>query len=232
MLARRFGPANKGVAIACLVFVVLFGAVGFVRMRGTPAITIDRAEAGAPERESASTHNTATNVQEEGGGDQRAPGADDQEPQQAYVHVDGAVASPGVYCVQGTSPRVNDAVQLAGGLTAEADTASLNLAAPLADGQKVHVPLVGESPLEAEAADGDASESSTGQAMGSEPSTVNINTANEEELQRLPGVGEATAVAIVRDREQNGSFSSPDDIMRVSGIGEKKFEKMREMICV
>ena len=61
---------------------------------------------------------------------------------------------------------------------------------------------------------------------------VNINTASAEELQALPGVGPATAAAIVEERERNGPFASPEDIMRVSGIGEKKYQKMQAMICV
>ncbi|MBM6775245.1 ComEA family DNA-binding protein, partial [Olsenella profusa] len=61
---------------------------------------------------------------------------------------------------------------------------------------------------------------------------VNINTADVAELDELPGVGEATAAAIVEDRERNGPFAAPEDLMRVSGIGEKKFEKLEGLICV
>jgi competence protein ComEA len=75
----------------------------------------------------------------------------------------------------------------------------------------------------------DAGATDTGTA---DASRINVNTATVEELQRLPGVGEATAASIVDDREQNGPFSSAEDLMRVSGIGEKKFDKMRGMIDV
>ena len=61
---------------------------------------------------------------------------------------------------------------------------------------------------------------------------MNINTASEAELDELPGVGPSTAAAIVEDRQSNGAFSSPEDLMRVSGIGEKKFTKLRDHICV
>ena len=66
----------------------------------------------------------------------------------------------------------------------------------------------------------------------STPSLVNINLAGVDELDELPGVGPATAQAIVDDREENGSFSSIEDIMRVSGIGEAKFERMRDLISI
>lgn len=141
------------------------------------------------------------------------------------VHVDGAVASPGVYRIQGRDLRLIDAVTRAGGLLPEADTQTLNLAAPLADGMKVHVPVAGEV-VEATAPQYDAG----GDAAASE--LVNINTATMEELMALPGVGEATARSIVEDRTNNGPFTSPEDIMRVSGIGEKKFARMRDEICV
>jgi len=103
------------------------------------------------------------------------------------------------------------------------DRASINRASILQDGQKVYVPKVGEAPQ--------ASGSATG-AAATGGTLVNINTATVEDLDGLPGVGEATAQAIVDDREANGAFASIEDLMRVSGIGEKKFEKLRDLICV
>lgn len=129
----------------------------------------------------------------------------------------------------------------AGGLAEDADTTRINLAASLSDGQKVYVPRQGEETPEDVAQDaGGAEDAATGAAGGAVGAagdsagsgTVDINTADATELQRLPGVGEATAAAIVEDRTRNGPFASPEDIMRVSGIGEKKFERMRAMIRV
>lgn len=157
-----------------------------------------------------------------------APQADEgsrEEPVPVVVHVDGAVASPGVYELAGEGVRVGDAVEAAGGLLDEADLSTVNLAAPVHDGEKVHVPAEGEEPaVVAEAAVGGSAPAGDG--------TVDINTAGLEELMALPGVGEATAAAIIEDRERLGPFDSPEDIMRVSGIGEKKFERMREKIRV
>ena len=147
------------------------------------------------------------------------------------VHVDGAVKKPGVYELDlPEGARVADAVDAAGGLLKDADTTSLNLAACVEDAMKVHVPAKGEAvgtgqPGTSQAA---AANSSSGVSTG----LININTASSEQLDDLPGVGDATANAIVRDREANGPYKSPEDLMRVSGIGEKKFEKMKDRICV
>lgn len=143
------------------------------------------------------------------------------------VHVDGAVAQPGVFTLVDGS-RVNDAVLAAGGLTEEADTSTTNLAAPLADGAKVHIPTSDELAAPVSAEGGGA----TGAASASSNGLVNINTATSADLQTLSGVGEATAAAIIEDREANGPFTSPEDLMRVSGIGEKKFAKIKDHICV
>lgn len=147
----------------------------------------------------------------------------------AIVHIDGAVISPGVYELSGGSPRVRDAVEAAGGLAEDADTSSLNLAAPVTDGQKVYVARLGEALAEG-ASQGDAAGFSP--SAESDGGLVNINSATTDELDSLPGVGPSTAAAIVEDREANGPFTSPEDLMRVSGIGEKKFAKLRDHICV
>ena len=140
---------------------------------------------------------------------------------EVVVHVDGAVASPGVYRLDGDDVRACDAVDAAGGLLEEADTSNVNLAQEIADGSKIRIPFAGEAEAEASPA-GDESA-----ARG-----INLNTAGLEELMELPGVGEQTAQAILEDRERLGPFASVDDLMRVSGIGEKKLEKIRPYACV
>lgn len=208
---------------AILVAVVGIGGIGALRLAaGTPAI-VERSQA-AEETPEAQTSPQTEQAQQEA-----SSAAVGQKPAGIVVHVDGAVAAPGVYVLLQDAPRINDAVQKAGGLTQEADTSGLNLAAPLEDGQKVHVPAIGEQtmPLPDEGIDSPATTGAT-----NTPSLVNINSATEAELQSLPGVGEATASAIVQDRQNLGEFSSIEDIMRVSGIGEKKFSKIKELICV
>ena len=141
------------------------------------------------------------------------------------IDVDGAVVAPGVVEVPAGS-RVADAIEAAGGLAEDADVSGINRAAPLVDGEKVYVPRVGE----AAPASAGASSSSDGDEESFSP--VNINTASLSELDELPGIGPATAQAIIDDREENGPFASIEDIMRVSGIGEKKFENLAPYICV
>lgn len=146
-----------------------------------------------------------------------------------FVHIDGAVAAPGVYELTGAHPRVNDAVMAAGGLAGDADTAALNLAAALSDGEKIHVPRQGEAVASGQTFSGPASGSDGGASLSG---VININTATAEELDSLPGIGPSTAAAIVEDRERNGPFASPEDLMRVSGIGEGKFSKLKDQIRV
>lgn len=154
--------------------------------------------------------------------------SDGSEIQEVVVDVTGAVVAPTVARLPAGS-RVDDAVLAAGGYAEDADLSAINRAALLVDGQKVHVPRVGET----SAAEGggysfgqDVSAASDGSGL------VNINTADASALDALPGVGPATAEAIIKDREENGPFASIEDIMRVSGIGEKKFENLKDAICV
>lgn len=166
------------------------------------------------------------------------PGAEqaeqaEQEPEPRYiVHVDGAVAAPGVVELFGADLRVYDAVTAAGGLLEDADTSQVNLAEPLSDGAKIHIPHAGEEPAEQALPVVGQAETSGATGAGGGTALVNINTASVEELQTLSGVGEVTARAIVDEREQNGPYATVEDIMRVSGIGEKKFAKLRDHICV
>lgn len=146
-----------------------------------------------------------------------------------FVHIDGAVVAPGVYELTGALPRVNDAVIAAGGLAGDADTSTLNLAAVLSDGEKIHVPRQGEAMAAGQTSSGAASGPDVG---ASSSGVININTATAEELDSLPGIGPSTAAAIVEDRERNGPFASPEDLMRVSGIGEGKFSKLKDQIRV
>ena len=207
-------PVRLG--IACLVLAVAAFAFGALRAQGGGGVELvrDEGESGIVE--------DASGVGAQGDSD---PGSSvTANPAPVVVHVDGAVANPGVYELRGVTPRARDAIEAAGGLTEDADTTSLNLAQAVTDGSKVHVPHTGEAPAQ-------TAQSSTG-GGGAAAGPVNINTAGADELKTLPGVGDATAASIIREREDHGPFTSPEDIMRVSGIGEKKFEKIRDGICV
>ena len=144
------------------------------------------------------------------------------------VHVSGAVAAPGVYRLP-SGARVADAVQAAGGFSEGAAPDALNLARLLNDGEQVAVP----TPEEAQqAAASGASDAAAGAAGAAPSGKVNLNSAGVAELDTLPGIGPATAQRIVADRESNGPFASVDDLKRVSGIGDKKFEQLASLVCV
>lgn len=149
---------------------------------------------------------------------------------EVYVDVDGAVVRPGVYRLK-EGARVSQALDAAGGLTVEADVTGLNRASKITDGQKIYVPTVGEQQAAA-AVGGAESSAATTPGAGSSSGLVNINTASVAELQTLSGIGPSMAQSIIDERTKNGAFASVDDLMRVSGIGEKKLAKIKDCICV
>lgn len=202
----------KKLLIVGAVVLVVLGIVGYLQLQTPSALTVEKAEHAAAEDASSD----ASPVVSSG----------------IMVDVSGAVKTPGMYTLTMEDPRVNDAVQAAGGLTENADTQSINLAQKIQDGEKVYIPKVGDASATTASAPASASSNETSGADTSRAGLVNINTATVEQLQTLPGVGEATAKAIVKDREQNGKFKSKQDLMRVSGIGEKKYAKLEGSICV
>ena len=164
------------------------------------------------------------------------------EEKTIIVDIEGAVVNPGVFYLQEGS-RVNDAVQKAGGLTDDADTRWVNLAARLADGDKVYIPKHGDEnddsskptrPVGIITQDttGGSALSGTGTANDMANVLVNINTATSAQLQTLSGVGPVTAQKIIDYRENVGKFSKIEDIMRVSGIGQKTFDGFKDKITI
>jgi competence protein ComEA len=132
-----------------------------------------------------------------------------------YVHILGEVTSPGLYELR-EGDRAVDAVAAAGGFTAEADEAQLNLARFLVDGEQIIVPAVGEAPASAGTADG----------------KVNLNSADVSQLESLPRIGPAMAQRIVDWREANGRFASVEDLLSVTGIGAKTFAGLKDLVTV
>lgn len=162
-------------------------------------------------------------VEPETGADATAgPGtAPPQGASVVFVHVHGQVVSPGLFELPGGS-RVVDVVGAAGGFTAEADQAAVNLARVLSDGEQLRVPAVGET-VEVPGAGGSAS---------GVDGVVDLNQADEAALRTLPGVGPATASAILAWRDENGRFRAVDDLLGVPGIGEKTLDKLRDKVRV
>lgn len=147
----------------------------------------------------------------------------DEARKTAVVDVKGAVVKPGVYEVAADA-RVRDVIALAGGLTDEADETKVNLAAKVRDEMMIYVPAKGEAaPNPVEAAP---------EAERKNGPQVAINTATEEELMQLPGIGLAKAKAIIAYREEHGPFQRPEDLLNVAGIGEKTLEKLKPYLLV
>ncbi|MFV8291762.1 helix-hairpin-helix domain-containing protein [Aerococcus urinaeequi] len=154
-----------------------------------------------------------------------------------YVDIKGAIKVPQVVPVT-PGMRVHDVVEMAGGVTGEADQSQVNLAQLATDQMVIYVPKVGEevSPsTEALVADSKVTESAVSESSGDGTSggdLVNINTADTTMLQTLSGIGEKRAADIINYRETNGLFETVDDLDQVSGIGEKTMEKLRPLITV
>ena len=146
-------------------------------------------------------------------------------PGQVLVHAAGAVHAPGIYRLDADA-RVADLVAAAGGASADAELDRLNLAATIADGQQVYVPRAGETVPAVVGATGEGGAASGGDGL------VDVNTASADELDTLPGVGPATAQAILDERERRGSFSSVEELLEVRGIGEAKLEALRDLVRV
>jgi competence protein ComEA len=153
-----------------------------------------------------------------------APGVRPAAPAQVVVDVVGAVRRPGLYRLA-QHARIADAIARAGGLTRRADSAAVNLAAPLADGQQVVVPIHAASG----AGVGSAAASSTAGAAAMGP--VHLNTATVEQLDTLPGVGPVTAQKIVAYREEHGAFGSVDELDAVPGIGPSRLDELRDLVA-
>ncbi len=153
-------------------------------------------------------------------------------PLPLVVHITGAVQSPGVVSLPAGS-RLKDAIENAGGLKPEADTQALNLAAFVEDGQRIFIPSQGsvDSP-ELEPASRAQGIELPEPGMPTAAGPVNINTATQDELESLPGIGPAIAQRIILYRETNGAFTSIEDIQKVEGIGQKKFEAIMYLITV
>ena len=177
---------------------------------------------------------------------------------EVVVHVVGAVKRPGVYHLR-SDARNDDAVKAAGGLSADANGASVNLAAHAVDGAQLYVKTLKQQPTGG--ADSDmsgmptpspthgapgklpanvAKHGAAGGGTGAKPAKlkspsegkINLNTASAEDLQRISGIGPSMAEKILAYRQENHGFQSVDDLMQISGIGEKKFAKMRPFVKV
>ena len=222
---------------------LVLAAVLVVTQRRPPAVDdrLPRASASDPTVPTGPTSDATEHSDTAGVSSTSAPNA------RIVVHVAGAVSTPGVVELPASS-RVVDAVHAAGGLRADADPDRVNLAAPLADGHRVVIPVIGQpAPTELVApgagsapagaggtGTGGTGSGSTGSGAAGEPggAVIDLNSADAALLDELPGVGPSTAAAIIAHREKEGPFTSVDGLLDVRGIGEAKLEALRDLVTV
>jgi competence protein ComEA len=145
------------------------------------------------------------------------------------IDVKGEIKKPGVY-QSNQGERVIDVINQAGGLTDKADESQINFAAHVQDEMVVYIPAKGE--ISANFSPDLSSFPSTATGSSQETKKINLNKADETELQNLPGIGPSKAASIISYRNENGPFQSIDDLKNISGIGDKTFEKLKESIMV
>ncbi len=156
--------------------------------------------------------------------DEVKPSYEDEISLEIMVHVSGQVYKPGIIILEG-GKRLVDAIELAGGLKSNADLDRINLAKKLSDEEKIYIPEIGEEinpNIETVSIESDL-------IQAKEAGKININTCTKEELISLPGIGEVIATRVLEYRLEN-PFKSVDDIKSVSGIGDKKFEGIKDLI--
>lgn len=141
-----------------------------------------------------------------------------------YVHIDGEVNKPNLYEMKSTD-RLKDLIDKAGGLTKDADSSKINLAIKLKDEMKIHIYKINEENKN------DTIKLDDQNTSNLENKFININTADEDELCKLEGIGPSKAKMIIEYRKKN-KFNKIDDITKVSGIGKKTFEKIKDKITV
>lgn len=163
---------------------------------------------------------------------------DDKDVEQVIVvHITGEVKNWGVFELPVNS-RITDAVEAAGGLTDEADISKVNLAYMLEDGMKINIPslsdkeVVDETYISIDAGSNVIFPTDKDNSVSLKNNLVNINTASQAELETLPGIGPSISLKIVNYRKENGKFKYIDDLKNVNGIGDAKFEQIKNLICV
>ncbi|MET3636402.1 ComEA family DNA-binding protein [Curtobacterium oceanosedimentum] len=245
-LSPRAAVALAAVVVALALVVVAIGTLG---ARSSAGVTVTSGPSTAGGRPSPGAGTGASPGPASAGapvGPSAGAGAPTGSASAAAVsvYVLGAVVRAGVVEVP-SGTRVDDVLQQAGGATADADLARLNLARPVVDGERLYVPRVGETAVP-EALRPDVSGGSGGGgssaggtagssgAGGVDPGAdvVDLNTADQATLETLPGIGPALAARILAWREEHGGFSSVDDLLEVSGIGDTRLAELRDRVRV
>lgn len=156
-----------------------------------------------------------------------------EEEDMMAVHITGEVKKSGVVKIKEGS-RIEDIIEAAGGLTENADITNVNLAFVVEDGMKIRIPSINEEKTDEDYITEDSGKGviMTDENTSTSSSVININTASESELEQLPGIGPSISSRIVEYRNKNGKFKSIEDIKNVTGVGDSKFEKIKDLIKV
>lgn len=197
----------------CLILLVVAGFIFFQRQSMT---SMQLTEFESSEEMISSEHSEEKEV------------SNDSATQECAVYVSGAVKNPGLYRYYGRA-RVSDAIEAVGGFTKNAATTAINLAQILNDGEQITVPTKKEVAKSQKSADQMESQNNSSSSVSA---LVNINTASLDELMTLPGVGQAKANLILDYRMEHGSFSSKEDIMKISGIKEGVYNNIKDLITI
>ena len=210
---------KQKIILGILVTIVLFGIWYYVYAKEEQEIIISQEKLEVEE-------NTITENEIE---ETKESKIIEKQNEKIVVHVSGAVKNEGLVELQEGS-RVADAIEKAGGLTEQADTELLNLASKVEDGMKVHV-LTKEEKLNSQVVINQSIITNQND-ISTKAQKVNINCASQTELETLAGIGPSIALAIINYRKENGNFKTIEQIKEVSGIGENKYNKIKELISI
>lgn len=205
----------------------LFVLAALMIMAGTTYYYLDRPEQVANQK-LITTENTSPAKAEEIDQDENLKKTEAQQ-EDIIVDVKGQINQPGVYPAN-QAERVMDVIQRAGGLTDKADKSQVNFAAHVQDEMVIYIPAIGE--VGTAPTNPGSSSTPLSKTVGSDTGKININKAVESDLQNLPGIGPAKAKAIMQYREENGPFKAAEDLKKISGIGDKTYEKLKDAVSL
>ena len=171
-----------------------------------------------------SNENNNTNINNE-----QLENQEEENKETIVVHVSGAVNKEGIVELEENS-RIADAIEKSGGLKDDANMNEVNLAYKLEDGMKIYIPSNKDQEMQERSNISSVVESNVTNKKAN--SKVNINTAPQEELDSLPGIGPSTALKIINYRKEHGKFSKIEELKNVSGIGDSKFNQLKDLITV
>lgn len=222
----------KHIKTAAAVCFFLLAGVFYCTAQGSRGVSEEFAAAETDFSEDSETSGAMETEASVEKGEDTDASADPAEPKQIRVHVCGAVKQAGVYLLYEHS-IIEDAVKAAGGVLDDGAADYLNLAASIHEGDKIYVPFLKdlENPYGI-LAESDSSSESVKSVQDSSDGLVNLNTADRNQLMTLTGIGESRADAILAYRSEHGKFQKIEDIMKVSGIKEGAFSKIKDQIKV